>query len=111
VELAETSGGEAHVDAGEVLRWRKFSLGDLVGPAAILQPLVVESERVRDRANVSAIGSRRQVGAGIFVDKGNVLWTGIESSAWDCRGLLGRELSSSEGRGDGGGAGFHEGTP
>ena len=77
VEFAETAGGEAHVDAGEVFGGREFALSDLVSPSSVLETLMVQVEGVPDGADVAAVSAGRGVGAGIFAEERKVLLTGI----------------------------------
>ena len=77
VELAERALGEAHVDAGEVLREGELALGDLVRPAAALHAAMGEIERMPDGADGAVVSGWRHVGTGIDADERGVGLAGV----------------------------------
>src|SRR6266404_5558455 len=46
VEFAIAPGGQAHVDASDILRGRQFALGHLMGPTAFFHSLLDQIERI-----------------------------------------------------------------
>ncbi len=104
VELAEGALGEAHVDASEVFREGEFVLGDLVGPAALLDAAVGEIEGVPDGADDAVVGGRGHVAGWIDGDEGGVGLAGVGGGGV-VLGLGGVSGSLGYGGGEGGGYG------
>jgi hypothetical protein len=77
VQLTEAAGGEAHVDAGQILGERELALRDLVRPATLFDALAGEIERVPDGAEVAVVGRRRGVDVGVLTEQGPVLGAGV----------------------------------
>src|SRR4029077_15889651 len=77
VEFAVTPGGQAHVDASDILRGRQFALGHLMGPTAFLHALLDQIERIPQRNHVSMIRRRWHVRIRIFIQEWFVFLTWI----------------------------------
>ena len=73
VHFAIAACGQAHLDAGNILGRRKFALSHLVGPSALLNPLLHQIERVPDGAYIAVVGGRRSVRVRIQIQKRLVL--------------------------------------
>jgi hypothetical protein len=76
VEFAVAARGQAHVDAGDVLRGGQFTLRDLVGPAPFLDPFLDQVERIPQRDDIAVIGWRRIFESGFSSSSGLFSWPG-----------------------------------